>query len=520
MLYNGIRLPAKWPPAVTIGPEPMIVPYLKAPPKVIPIDVGRQLFVDDFLIEKTDLARTQHRAEYHPACPVVRPDTPSEKATAPNSCAMVFSDGVWFDPKDNLFKMWYMAGIQAGTGYATSRDGIRWEKPVLDVFKGTNLVQRGSRDSATVWLDQEEKNPAKRYKFFLNATSASGGKLPLEVFAAPDGIHWTRIAAPGPCGDRSTAFWNPFRQVWVFSIRSDLNGRTRSYYESGPSMAGAKWTFAGRSFNQGDPLPWVGADKFDPIRPDLKTRCELYNLDAVAYESVLLGLFSIWRGQPLDRNKPNEICAGFSRDGFHWHRPDRQALIPVSEKFGDWNFCNVQSAGGCCLVVGDKLYFYMSGRAGIKGKFYSGESTTGLATLRRDGFTSVDGGADEGTLTTRPVRFNGKQLFVNLAAPSGELRAELLDERGEPIAPFTRANCIPVQGDKTLLGVQWRGAEDLGSLADKPVRFRFHLRNGELYSFWVSPDKSGASRGYVAAGGPGFTGATDTVGAAAYDGVR
>jgi len=55
----------------------------------------------------------------------------------------------------------------------------------------------------------------------------------------------------------------------------------------------------------------------------------------------------------------------------------------------------------------------------------------------------------------------------------------------------------------------------LAKLAGQPVRFRFHLKNGALYSFWVSPDASGASHGYVAAGGPGFTGPTDTVGAAA-----
>ncbi len=41
----------------------MTVPYLQSPPSVIPIDVGRQLFVDDFLIEKTDLERTFHAAE-------------------------------------------------------------------------------------------------------------------------------------------------------------------------------------------------------------------------------------------------------------------------------------------------------------------------------------------------------------------------------------------------------------------------------------------------------------------------
>jgi hypothetical protein len=44
------------------------------------------------------------------------------------------------------------------------------------------------------------------------------------------------------------------------------------------------------------------------------------------------------------------------------------------------------------------------------------------------------------------------------------------------------------------------------------VRFRFRLRNGKLYAFWVSPEVSGASHGYVAAGGPGFTSLTDTLG--------
>jgi hypothetical protein len=60
--------------------------------------------------------------------------------------------------------------------------------------------------------------------------------------------------------------------------------------------------------------------------------------------------------------------------------------------------------------------------------------------------------------------------------------------------------------------VKWNGAKDLSSLTGQPVRFRFLLRNGKLYSFWVSPDVTGASHGYVAAGGPSFTGPSDTVG--------
>ena len=156
-------------------------------------------------------------------------------------------------------------------------------------------------------------------------------------------------------------------------------------------------------------------------------------------------------------------------------------------------------------MVGDKLYFYFSARAGIKGSKASGACTTGLAILRRDGFASMDAGETEGTLTTRPVQFNGKHLFVNLDAKQGELRVEAIDAQGKPIAPFTKENCEPLATDATLAAVRWRGAEDLSALAGKPVSLRFHLTNGRLYSFWVSPDVSGASHGYVAAGGPGFT---------------
>lgn len=142
---------------------------------------------------------------------------------------------------------------------------------------------------------------------------------------------------------------------------------------------------------------------------------------------------------------------------------------------------------------------------------YAGAST-GVAFLRRDGFASMNASTTPGTLTTRPVSFTGKHLFVNLDAPEGTLRVEILDDAGRPIEPFTQDNCEPVVGNATLASVRWRKAEDLSSLAGRAVQFRFTLKNGKLYAFWVSPDRSGASHGFVAAGGPGFTGPTDTVG--------
>src|SRR3954470_17209823 len=74
--YNGIRLPRPWPPNRPSLPDHVIQPpYLVAPPDVIPIDVGRQLFVDDFLIEETTLSRTFHQAEYYTGNPILFPNT-------------------------------------------------------------------------------------------------------------------------------------------------------------------------------------------------------------------------------------------------------------------------------------------------------------------------------------------------------------------------------------------------------------------------------------------------------------
>ncbi|MDX9971380.1 MAG: hypothetical protein RBU21_00175 [FCB group bacterium] len=514
VLYNGIRLPEEWPPRYNEVPtrEPMPVPYLDRIPEVIPIDVGRQLFVDDFLIEPNSLRRRFHAARYLPGNPVLTPEHPWEMEGMsdgqPMPTAMVFSDGVWFDSRDGRFKLWYMAGRGRVTCYAESDDGLHWRKPTLDVVPGTNIVNTLSRDSNTVWLDLNEKDPARRYKMFASH-GVGDEKCALGLFFSGDGIHWGELVdKSGPGGDRSTAFYNPFRNVWVFSIKDSYFDRRRRYQENPDVVAGLRW-------NHREPVLWVGADRLDYWREGQEAFPQLYNLDAVAYESLMLGLFTLYHdGGGHDRPKPNEVGVAFSRDGFHWHRPFREAFVPVSETKGDWNYGNVQSAGGGCLVLGDELYFYVSGRTGIPGSDSNGSGTcsTGIATLRRDGFASMEADDKEKRLTTRPIVFKGSRLFVNVDCPEGELRVEVLDEERNPIAPYTRDNSIPVRTDGTRVAVTWENAADLAAVAGKPVRLRFHLRKGGLYSFWVSPDVSGASHGYVAAGGPGLTGPTDTVG--------
>ena len=550
VLYNGIELPHEWPPTnIPYARKPMPVPYLETRniPKVIPIDVGRQLLVDDFLIAKTDLARTFHAATPHEVNPVIKPDKPWE--LRPHPQAMAFQGGVWFDPSDQLFKAWYNCGSGRSSGgwgglaYATSKDGIHWEKPSLDVKEGSNFslyVQH--HDGTAVWLDHNAASPEERFKVLWNYRLPGEGRWFAKYQTSPDGIHWSKVLEQPETGnDFDLFFYNPFRKVWVYHQRTDLAdtqnpsktavGRARLYREHPVAR-----TLIAETPKRNDDLEktgppkgsvyWVGADDLDPRNPveawaDIPP--QLYSLACGPYESVMLGLFGIWSGPenrdmdkpptatlPYNNQKRVDILVGFSRDGFHWDRSSRKRFVACTWKTGDWKCANIQPVTGCCLVVGDKLYIYHSAR----GWYADGSERwhTGLAILRRDGFASMDAGEQAGTLTTRPVTFRGKHLFVNVDCPRGELRAEALDEDGNVIAPFSLKNSVPVKADSTLCKMTWKGGEDLSELAGKPVRFRFTLTSGSLYSFWVSPEKSGASHGYVGAGGPGFIGATDTVG--------
>src|SRR5205807_7395079 len=127
-----------------------------------------------------------------------------------------------------------------------------------------------------------EPNPHLRYKL----TVFTGAGRRLQKYVSIDGIHWTPAGFGGSSGDRSTMFYNPFRKVWVYSlrqhdtVRTDV-GRHRRYVEARDFCTLTPWT-------NDEAVAWTAADDLDPPRVDLAAPPELYNLDCVAYESVLL----------------------------------------------------------------------------------------------------------------------------------------------------------------------------------------------------------------------------------------
>jgi len=532
-LYNGIELPSIWPPnnQQEKSDKPMEVPYLSNVPKVIPINVGRQLFVDDFLIESTTLKRQFHKAEKYKGNPVFGPETKQELSYKSDQSAVTYlgHGGVFFSPEKKHFEMFYTAGWRGGLALATSKDLIKWDRPNLGLFQDNIILPPGALMAGgdnSIWLDLNSKDSLQRYKAIIERLTDGEWSRNFEkkeespthtLHTSPDGRIWSQGITTPKADDYCSIFYNPFRKVWVYSIKHYTSrGRARYYSESKDFSKGADWK---------NKVYWVNADHLDKPDPVIANPTQLYSLNAVAYESIMLGQFYILMG-PLNSvaeagkyPKTTEIKMGFSRDGFHWDRPDRNTFINATRKEGDWDRGYLHGTTGVMLVMGDKLWFPYTGYSGQgpdanKG-IYTGASI-GMATLRRDGFASLNADSKKGIITTKPITFNGEHLFVNVDCPKGELKVEVLDERGNIIKHFSQSSCQPVKTDKTLVKVNWKGVEDLASLKDKIVKFRFHLSNGKLYSFWVSPNENGASYGYVGAGGPGLEGVVDTKGIDAY----
>ena len=217
---------------------------------------------------------------------------------------------------------------------------------VLPVRKGEVAGGTLMRDGTTVWLDHEAVDPSQRFKMFVYSREAgqkSGVGSKGEVMTSADGIHWNDPVRVGfKHGDNSSFYHDPFRKRWVYSVRDhgrspidpDKSVRARFYLVE-PRLP------QGRGPRRERPSLWLQADPRDLPDPELGYEPELYDFTAVAYESLMVGVFGIFYGPPNDigykekRPKIIDLQVGFSRDGYHWDRPDRRAVPRLRTHAGD-----------------------------------------------------------------------------------------------------------------------------------------------------------------------------------------
>ena len=139
----------------------------------------------------------------------------------------------------------------------------------------------------------------------------------------------------------------------------------------------------------------------------------------------------------------------------------------------------------------DEIKVYYSGYRFSQTKLIEGEHSTGLATLRLDGFThlTLEDGRDGGSVTTIPVdRGNATELSVNaLCADGSQIEIEIVDPKsGQTLPGFSREECTPLTSDSLAHRVAW-GNRSLADVGIAKFQIRFHFAAGDaspmLYSF-------------------------------------
>lgn len=455
--------------------------------EVLPIGRSKQLLIDDYVIASTEnLTRVMHRPRRHPNNPILTGTEPWERW-------MIEVDGrpVIYDEEAGEFKMYYVAPLSdpaapTGTRYKTclaiSKDGIHWRRPELGQveWEGTsrnNILRWGENwmRRPNVIRDPQDPDPNRRFK--MTYVDVIGGETAITKGYSKDGIVW-RLNGDG-------------RPWFRRSHNSNLLGwdpRIREYVIF-PRMPGSP-NSVGRATSK-DFVDW--SEPQTVLAPEPADEGKDFKGNAAfLYGGIYLGLLWVF-----DRLQTAETELTFSRDGVSWQRPFRgEYLFPRGEA-GAWDSSMVLP--NAPVIYRDEIRIYYAGwnmpytaeanKRAEEGWIENGvrrQRAIGLAVLRLDGFVSLRAGDHPGILTTKSLEIEGGSLSVN-ADIRKEMTVEVLDEKGEPIAGYTAADCRPIRADGVRQTVRWKGRSSLDALRGRAVKLRFLIRDGDLYSFQITP---------------------------------
>lgn len=468
-----------------------------------------QLFLDDEIIEQTvRLQRIIHQPNKYPGNPVYSVRAPWEGE------GMVYLGGVHIDPRDSIWKAWYVTlyppaypEITYAVCMITSCDGINWTRPELDVYRGrngekTNIVldmgKVGGTSAPTI-LYEPEQDPTP---WTLIISSAAYGTTDYRgyILRSADGVHWQWVrkmphgVAHG-MGDRCTALKGidpEYPYLLLSRGLKDLQkwGLVRSVHRVAINTECA----------EGSPRRILTPDiEDDPAG-------QVYHAHGFRYGDTYVGLFQ-WYWETSDPYAEMELIT--SRDTITWHRiRPRRTFLPCSpggRQAGSFDCQATDTALSPPIRTGspaqgaktfdggfETLWFYYWGGPAMHGsRHLTFGRALGLAQLRADGFCSLRAHRFPGTLVTKPFVWPGGRLLINSSVVgggrNGGLWTEVLNEDLSSIQGLTRDDADAFSWDSTEHTCTWQEEADaISRVAGQRIRLKFHLENTDLYSFRCS----------------------------------
>ena len=473
----------------------------------------RRLFLDAMVVEQqTGLGRVFHAAEKHPQKPVLKVDKPWEGrgyGVTPHGGTVMVDGG--------KLRMWYIGGHTKTQGYrvcyAESQDGLTWSKPALGLveFEGSkdnNIVLDETRypdqnllgytTFVSVIKSPDEKDPARRYALYcyyhyIEVTKEGkrgrfAALTPRVAFSA-DGLRWTFLPDENrkglfPSGDVVQFYRDPYQNRYYATWKAG-NRRGRA--------AGVAFSKDGLTWTKPVAGPVFVADDLDP------DDTQIYGVSAFPFQGLYVGLPWVYHArwfkhgsytdQYMYASEKDSPCSMDSQVAWTWdltnwtRAPGRQPFIALGKE-GEFDAGEAIPAKEP-VPVGDRLFFYYGGFPGRHNegaKFHL--AATGLAVLRLDGFCSMHAGDQEGWLITRREERVQPAVTINArTAQGGCIVAEILDKDNHVLQGFSREECIPFEGDSVRHVMKWKKADFDESQREGDKKFRFYLRNADLYSY-------------------------------------
>ncbi len=473
-----------------------------------------QLFVDSVKIrEKRGVTRVIHQAKKLEN-PVIKAEMPwewKERDGVPDKRVNVYGT-VLKDEKTGGFRIWYS---DAGDVlYATSNDGVKWERPILNISGETNQTNLKLHSSSII-LDPFETDPQKKYKAVGNASKGvdeaklqrlkdkfelvdwyrdKDHRLYYSAYSA-DGLRWTVNPEPILLGcDTITLSQDP------------VTGEYLAFHkrQGDPRVVGIRQVFLSVSKDMehwSEPQPVIVADEVDnKAAKKLKggIYSEFYNLSAFPYAGQWLGFATHFRrvdppsalfgndevnGVKRSHTGIIDVQLVHSRDGRHWHRcSDRSPVIALGPHAYD-----AGSIFGLCnspVIVGDEMRIYYTAVTTPHGGLAPDrQQSVAMASWPLDRLASLRAGEKQGSVETHEFVPEGRRLFVNADIGKGRLMVEVLDASGKTLAGY-ESEAGAIQGENSVkLPIRWKDAAELP--AGVPMRLRFHLENGDLFSYRI-----------------------------------
>ena len=467
-----------------------------AEPGVIELRDLPLLFADESgIAAKSGVVRTVHPARTRP--------TPVLEGTLPQEGSRVYLTGsVHYDEATGLLRMWYaghpdlpdgkkpkVEGFRSGKGnfvlYATSKDGLTWERPALGLHefqgsKANNIIY--DFHSPSVLVDTADPDPARRFKMLGSLTGAYYSAV------SPDGLSWSGPKEPivrssdniTLTQDPTTGDYLAYLRKWPTIVRG-LPRRTVWLSRSCDFVTWSKPELVFAPDEQDD--SWVTAPGH---------RTEVNNMAVFPHAAGFLGFPTIFRVTITDR-PASELGPGqsatdgtldvqliTSADGRHWQRTEKREPIIPRGAAGSFDAGSIFSVGSTAVHVGDETWVYYTGISTTHGAPIPPKRIAiGRAEWRRHGFVSLDATAD-GRVQTRPVRLRSPKVIINADAHAGELRIALLEADGTPIPGYAAEDCEPLLTDATRWTPRWRNGTNAPT--DRPVCVVVQMKQARLFS--------------------------------------